>query len=488
MSNHTNVMEYLNYIDGGWVPSASGETVETRNPADQTEIIGKVQESTEADAKQAIAAAAAAQADWGDTPRPERGAILRETAELLAERKEALTETLVREEGKAWSESAGEIQRAVDIFYYYANKAAELGGEVKGSSSRDATLSTRLEPVGVVAAITPWNYPIAIPAWKLAPALAAGNAAIFKPASLTGAIAHDFVKCLDDAGLPDGVLNLVTGPGSEVGRVLSSDERIDAVSFTGSGKVGDIVYQNAAPDQKRVQLEMGGKNPTVVTESADVDEAVDIVSGGAFGVTGQACTACSRAIVVESQYEAFVDALVKHVESLEVGPGMDDPDVAPQVNQSELDGTLEYIDIGKEEGATLETGGQRLDTGAYEDGFFITPGVFSDVDPEMRIAQEEIFGPVLSVIPVTDFDKAVDVANGIEQGLSASVVTENLTKAHRFINEVEAGVVKTNKKTTGLEYHVPFGGMKASSSETYREQGDAGLDFYTISKTVYLNY
>jgi aldehyde dehydrogenase (NAD+) len=481
-------MEYLNYIDGGWVPSASGETVETRNPADQTEIIGKVQESTEADAKQAIAAAAAAQADWGDTPRPERGAILRETAELLAERKEALTETLVREEGKAWSESAGEIQRAIDIFYYYANKAAELGGEVKGSSSRDATLSTRLEPVGVVAAITPWNYPIAIPAWKLAPALAAGNAAIFKPASLTGAIAHDFVKCLDDAGLPDGVLNLVTGPGSEVGRVLSSDERIDAVSFTGSGKVGDIVYQNAAPDQKRVQLEMGGKNPTVVTESADVDEAVDIVSGGAFGVTGQACTACSRAIVVESQYEAFVDALVKHVESLEVGPGMDDPDVAPQVNQSELDGTLEYIDIGKEEGATLETGGQRLDTGAYEDGFFITPGVFSDVDPKMRIAQEEIFGPVLSVIPVTDFDKAVDVANGIEQGLSASVVTENLTKAHRFINEVEAGVVKTNKKTTGLEYHVPFGGMKASSSETYREQGDAGLDFYTISKTVYLNY
>ena len=480
--------ECLNYIDGEWVPSASGETTETRNPADRTDVVGEVQKSTEGDAERAIAAADTAQSGWGDTPGPERGAVLREAAELLAERTESLTETLVREEGKAWSEAAGEVQRAVDIFHYYAGKAADFGGEVKASSSPDTTLSTRREPVGVVAAITPWNYPIAIPAWKVAPALATGNAVVLKPASLTGAIAHDFVRCLDDAGLPDGVLNLVTGPGSEVGDALSTDERVDAVSFTGSGSVGDVVYRNAAPDQKRVQLEMGGKNPTVVTDSADVDDAVEIVSAGAFGVTGQACTACSRAIVVESQYEEFLDAVVDHVDSLEVGPGMEDPDVAPQVSRSELDGTLEYIEAGREAGATLETGGQVPDGDEHEDGFFVTPAVFGDVDPETRIAQEEIFGPVLSVIPVSDFDEAIEVANGVEQGLSASVVTDDLTEAHRFVDEVEAGVVKTNEKTTGLEYHVPFGGMKASSSETYREQGDAGLEFYTVSKTVYLNY
>jgi len=481
-------MEYTNLIDGEWVPSESGETIETRNPADRSEVVGTVQESTRADADRAIAAASEAQSDWGDTPGPERGAVLREAAELLAERKDDLTETLVREEGKTRAEAGGEVQRAVDIFYYYASKAADLGGEVKASSSRDATLSTRREPVGVVSAITPWNYPIAIPAWKIAPALAAGNAVVLKPASLTGAIAHDFAKCLDDAGLPDGVLNVVTGPGSTVGDALATDERVDAVSFTGSVGVGDVVYQNAAPDQKRVQLEMGGKNPTLVTESADVQEAVDIVGSGAFGVTGQACTACSRAIVHESVYEEFVDGIVAYAEDIEIGPGLEEPDMGPHVSEEELDSTLDYVDVGQKEGATLETGGERLTGGEYDDGYFVTPAVFSDVDPEMRIAQEEIFGPVLSVIPVSDFDEGIDVTNGVEQGLSASVVTDDLRQAHRFVDEADAGVVKTNEKTTGLEYHVPFGGMKASSSETFREQGDAGLDFYTISKTVYLNY
>jgi len=481
-------MEYTNLIDGEWVPSESGETIETRNPADRSEVVGTVQESTRADADRAIAAASEAQPDWGNTPGPERGAVLREAAELLAERKDDLTETLVREEGKTRAEAGGEVQRAVDIFYYYASKAADLGGEVKASSSRDATLSTRREPVGVVSAITPWNYPIAIPAWKIAPALAAGNAVVLKPASLTGAIAHDFAKCLDDAGLPDGVLNVVTGPGSTVGDALATDERVDAVSFTGSVGVGDVVYQNAAPDQKRVQLEMGGKNPTLVTESADVQEAVDIVGSGAFGVTGQACTACSRAIVHESVYEEFVDGIVAYAEDIEIGPGLEEPDMGPHVSEEELDSTLDYVDVGQKEGATLETGGERLTGGEYDDGYFVTPAVFSDVDPEMRIAQEEIFGPVLSVIPVSDFDEGIDVTNGVEQGLSASVVTDDLRQAHRFVDEADAGVVKTNEKTTGLEYHVPFGGMKASSSETFREQGDAGLDFYTISKTVYLNY
>ncbi|WP_254274492.1 aldehyde dehydrogenase family protein [Haloarcula marina] len=481
-------MKFNNFVNGEWVPAATGTTTESYNPAATDEVVGEIPESTEADADAAISAAAGAEADWADTPGTARGALLRESAELLAQRKDELTGTLVREEGKAWSEAAGEVQRAIDIFYYYASKAADLGGEVMASSNQDTTLSTRLEPVGVVAAITPWNYPIAIPAWKVAPALAAGNTVVLKPATQTGVIANEFVRCLSDAGFPDGVVNLVTGPGSTVGNALATDDRVDAISFTGSETVGDIVYQNAASDQKRVQLEMGGKNPTLVTDSADVEEAVDIVANGAFGVTGQACTACSRAIVHEEIYEEFVETLVDRVESLEIGPGSNDPDVAPHVSEDELEGTLEYVQIGQNEGATLETGGQRLTGGVYDDGYYISPAVFSDVEPEMRIAQEEIFGPVLSVIPVSDFEEGIDVVNGVEQGLSASVVTDDLRQAHRFVDEADAGIVKTNEKTTGLEYHVPFGGMKASSSETFREQGDAGLDFYTISKTVYLNY
>jgi aldehyde dehydrogenase (NAD+) len=477
-----------NYIDGEWVASESGETVESRNPADTTEVVGTVQQSTTADADAAITAASEAADEWAATPGPERGAILRAAGDILADRKEAITETFVSEEGKTRAEASGEVQRAIDIFHYYAGKASDIGGEVKESSSRDTSLYVRQEPVGVVSAITPWNYPVAIPAWKVAPALAAGNTVVLKPATPAAVTGGLLVEVLDEAGLPDGVLNFVTGSGSTLGPVLSTDERIDAVSFTGSESVGDIVYQNAAEDQKRVQLEMGGKNPTVVTESADLDEAVDIVGSGAFGVTGQACTACSRAIVHESVYDEFVDRISEYAESIEVGPGLEEPDMGPQVNESELDGTLEYIDIAENEGAELVAGGGRPDGEAYENGYFVEPTVFTDVDPEMRIAQEEVFGPVLAVIPVSDFDESIEVANGVEQGLSASVVTDDLTEAHRFVDEVEAGVVKTNEKTTGLELHVPFGGMKASSSETYREQGDAGLDFYTISKTVYMSY
>jgi aldehyde dehydrogenase (NAD+) len=477
-----------NYIGGEWVESESGNTIESRNPADTSEVVGEIQESTAEDVSRAIAAADDAASDWGNTPGPERGSILREAGAILEERKEELTETLVREEGKTRGEAGGEVQRAIDIFYYYAGKAADLGGEVKESSSPNTDLSVRQEPVGVVAAITPWNYPIAIPAWKVVPALAAGNAVVLKPATAAGVIGAAFVEAIDDAGIPDGALNFVTGPGSVVGTELSTDERVDAVSFTGSEFVGDIVYQDAAEDQKRVQLEMGGKNPTVVTDSADIDEAVDIVGTGAFGVTGQACTACSRAIVHEDVYDEFVEGITDYAASLEIGPGLESPDMGPQVNESELEGTLEYIDIAQDEGARLTTGGERLTDGEYENGYFVEPTVFADVEPDMRIAQEEVFGPVLSVIPVADFDEAIEVANGVEQGLSASVVTDDLTEAHRFVDEVEAGVVKANEKTTGLELHVPFGGMKASSSETYREQGDAGLDFYTITKTVYMNY
>ncbi|WP_435361769.1 aldehyde dehydrogenase family protein [Haloarchaeobius sp. DFWS5] len=477
-----------NFVNGEWQDTETGETFAVENPADTEDVIAHFQQSNAADTNRAIEAAAAAQDEWAETPAPERGEILKQTAQQLEARAEELTETLVREEGKARPEAAGEVQRAVDIFYYFAEKANDLGGDVKAASSTDSQLYTLGEPLGVAGLITPWNYPIAIPAWKLAPALVTGNTVVLKPASQAPNVARKLVECLESAGVPDGAVNFVTGPGSEVGTAICEHDAVDAISFTGSAAVGDIVYETAAEDQKRVQLEMGGKNPTVVTESADVEEAAEIVGSGAFGVTGQACTATSRAIVHDSVYDEFVQALVDYAESLSIGPGLDDYDVGPQVSASELDGTLSYIEVGQEEGATLEAGGGQPDETEYEDGHFVEPTVFSDVSPEMRIAQEEIFGPVVAVIPVSDFDEAVEVANDSRYGLSASVVTDDLRQAHRFVDDVEAGVVKVNEKTTGLELHVPFGGTKDSSSETYREQGDAGLDFFTTTKTVYLNY
>jgi aldehyde dehydrogenase (NAD+) len=481
-------MAYQNYIAGEWRDPTSGETTASRNPAAPSEIVGEVPKSDAAEATAAIDAATEARDVWASIPGPERGQVLRQTGSLLAERKNSITETLVREEGKTWSEASGEVQRAIDIFYYYAGKAADLGGAVKQSSSRDTSLYVRDEPIGTVSVITPWNYPIAIPAWKIAPALATGNTVIFKPATNTGVTAVRLVECFEDAGLPDGVLNLVVGPGSAVGDTLSGDKRVDGVSFTGSATVGDIIYRTAAENQTRTLLEMGGKNPTLVCADADLNEAVEIVGVGGFGVTGQACTACSRALVHTDIYDEFVSRLVDYAESIEIGPGLNDPGMGPQSSEDELRGTLDYIEAGIEEGATLETGGDRPDGEIFAEGYFVEPTVFSGVESAMTIAQEEIFGPVVAVIPVRGFDEGLEVANDIEQGLSASVVTDDLRKAHRFVDEVEAGVVKTNEKTTGLELHVPFGGMKGSSSETYREQGDRGLDFYTISKTVYMNY
>lgn len=476
-----------NYIDGEWETASTGETLEVVNPANPDEVVSSYQQSDEADANAAVAAADAAEDEWGATPGPQRGAILREAAKILDDRKDEVTDVLVAEEGKARGEAAGEVQRAIDIFYYFAGKTRDLGGDLKSASAPGKTLYTRREPVGVAALITPWNYPIAIPAWKLAPALAAGNTVAIKPASVAPGPAYEIVKALDEAGLPDGVVNLVTGPGSTVAGTFTDHEDVDAVSFTGSSQVGEMVYEQAATAGKRVQTEMGGKNPTVVASSADPQEAAEIVASGGFGTTGQSCTACSRAIVHEDVYDEFVDALVSEAESIEIGPG-NDYEMGPQVSESEVEGTLEYIGIAEDEGATLAAGGGEPDGEQCADGFFVEPTVFTDVESDMRIAQEEVFGPVVAVIEVSDFEEGVEVANDVEFGLSSSVVTDDHTEAKRFIDESEAGVVKVNEKTTGLELHVPFGGFKRSSSETWREQGDAGLDFYTISKTVYDSY
>lgn len=477
-----------NYVDGEWVAAETGDTVDVENPADTSEVVNTYPASSAADAEAAIEAADTAQDEWGAMPAPDRGAILRETGAILEERKEELTELLSREEGKTLSEAAPEVQRAIDIFYYYAEKAFDFGGTLKGASGGRTSVSTRKEPIGVAGLITPWNYPVAIPAWKIAPALATGNAVVIKPATQAPGPAHEIARALDEAGLPDGVFNLVVGAGSEVGSTITDHEDVDAVSFTGSSHVGHIVYDAATDDTKRAQAEMGGKNPTIVTNSADVDEAVDTVGAGAFGVTGQACTATSRAIVHESVYDEFVERIVEYAEAIDHGPGVEDPGMGPHVSEDELEGTLEYVDVAKTEGATHETGGERLEEGDLADGYFVSPVVFSDVTPDMRIFQEEVFGPVLAVTKVSDFDEAIDVANDSDYGLSASIVTNDLEEAHEFVDRIESGVAKVNEKTTGLELHVPFGGMKQSSTNTFREQGDAAIDFYTQIKTVYMNH
>lgn len=479
--------ERQNFIDGEWTGTDSGETFETTNPAAPDETVAIYPKSDESDAERAVEAAAAAQPEWAATPGPKRGRILTRASTALKERKSEITDLLVTEEGKTQAEAGGEVQRAIDIFDYYGAKARDREGTVKASSSQDTTLYTVDQPVGVAGLITPWNYPIAIPAWKIAPALATGNTIVHKPASLAPGVSLEIASAFEEAGLPDGVLNVVTGPGSSVGATFTEHDDVDAVSFTGSSAVGEQVYEEAAAAGKRVQTELGGKNPTIVSESADVEEAADIVAMGAFGVTGQACTACSRAIVHEDIHDEFVDAVIAQAETVEVGPGHD-YDMGPQVSEGELDGTIEYIERAQEQGNTLAYGGERLSGDRYGDGYFVEPTVFTDVDPGDTLACDEVFGPVLAVIEAEDFDEAMDIANDVEYGLSASIVTENYTEAKRFVKEIEAGVAKVNEKTTGLELHVPFGGLKRSSSETWREQGDAGMDFFTISKTVYENY
>ena len=475
------------FIDGERVGAADGETFATENPANTSETVAEYAYGGEEDAEHAVAAANEAQDGWESTPEPDRGAILRETAAILEDRKDEVTELLSHEEGKTLSEAAPEVQRAIDIFYYYGVKAFDDDGKRKGASGDRTSVYTTREPLGVAGLVTPWNYPVAIPAWKIAPALATGNAVVLKPASYAPGVANEIVEALDEAGLPDGVVSFVPGSGSEVGEVITTHDGVDAVSFTGSAEVGHHVYDQATSGKKRAQAEMGGKNPTLVTDSADVEEAVDVVAAGAFGVTGQACTACSRAIVHTDVSDEFVEGIVDYAESIEVGPGLEDPDMGPHVSEGELDSTLEYVDVGVNEGATLETGGERLDGDGYDDGYFVSPAVFTDVDPDMRLFQEEVFGPVLAVTEVESFEEGVEVANNSEFGLSASVVTDDLDEAHEFVDRTESGVAKVNEKTTGLELHVPFGGLKDSSTNTYREQGDEGIEFFTQLKTVYLN-
>ena len=472
-------------IGGEWVAASDHASFETRSPADPDDVLAVFPAATSADAAQAAAAAAEAFPAWRATPAPARGAILFRAAELLTERLDEVARTLTREEGKTLAEATGEVLRARDILRYYGGEGWRMGGDVLPPNAPDGMLFSRREPLGVVAAITPWNFPIAIPAWKLAPALVYGNTVVFKPASDTPLTALRLVECLVEAGLPAGVLNFVTGSGGVVGAALAGDSVVQGLTFTGSHDTGAHIYARATPHFARVQLEMGGKNPMIVLDDADVGLAVKLAVLGGFAFTGQSCTATSRVIVEEGIAERFAAELAEAANALNVGDGLDEGvQMGPAVSEAQLASDLDYVRVGEEEGAELLAGGGR----AGDRGHYLRPTVFDGVEVHSRLAQEEIFGPVVGIIRARDVDDAIFKANAVGYGLAASVVTNDLRRALTFVDRIEAGVVKVNEPTVGVALQAPFGGFKRSSANTFKEQGPSALDFYTRTKTVYITY
>jgi alpha-ketoglutaric semialdehyde dehydrogenase len=480
---------YENFIAGEFVPSAGGKRFTNTNPADTREEVASYPQSGADDTRKAIAAAQNAFEGWSRTTPIARGRILNKASQILESRKPELAELLTREEGKTLPESTGEVQRAVDIFRFFGGLSFTLGGQTIPHELPGNLLYTTRQPLGVVGLITPWNFPVAIPAWKMAPALVSGNAVIIKPASQAPALTLELAKALHEAGLPKGVLNVVLGDGRAVGGELATHPAVVALSFTGSYKVGTQIYQQLAQRMARAQMEMGGKNPTIVLADADLDLAATLVVKAGYGLTGQACTATSRVIVEKSVAAALTEKIAAKAKALKVGNGLTSGiEMGPAVNQQELDGNFEFIDGALKEGAELVCGGQRLKDGDLAHGFFMQPTLLTNVTPKMRIARDEVFGPVIAVMPVNDFDEALSVANGVDVGLSASIVTRDLKKAMLYTERIEAGVVKVNQISTGLALQAPFGGVKKSSSDTFKEQGAGAIDFYTRIKTVYLDY
>ncbi len=479
---------YRNFIAGQWIESRSGKTFPDVNPANIDETVGLFQASVPEDAVQACEAAAKVQPAWAALPAPRRGEYLFKAALTLENRMDQLAEEMTREEGKTLAESKAEVKRTINIFRYFAGEGARQFSQQIPSERENVFCYTMRKPLGVVLLITPWKFPSAIPAWKVAPALIAGNAVVLKPASLAPLSAFRLVEALHTAGIPAGVVNFVTGAGAAIGEALVTHPAVRALSFTGSCEVGGGLYERAAKRKIRVQLEMGGKNPTIVLKDSDLDYAADVLLNGAFFSTGQKCTACSRAIIEKPVYEALVEKLAEKTRKMKVGNGLEHGiDMGPAVDQAQLETDLRYIEIGKTEGARLVCGGKRITGGIYDKGYFIEPTIFADVTPEMRIAQEEIFGPVLALQTADDFEHAMRLANGSRFGLSASVVSRDLTRVHQFINGIEAGLITVNLPTAGVEYQLPFGGTKESSFGM-REQGPLALDFYTECRTVYLKY
>jgi len=476
-------------IGGEKIYPKGSKSLKDINPANVDEVVGVFPSLEREDIAYAVDVAAEAQTRWSSLPPPERGKVLVKAAQIMEDEAEELARILTREEGKTLAESRAEVWRAISIFRFYGVMGYRLKGEIVPSADPNTYLFTVREPLGVVSIITPWNFPIAIPSWKIAPALVCGNSVVFKPASYTPLIGYKIVEALHKAGLPPGVLNLVTGSGGEVGAELILNRKIAAISFTGSLQVGEEIRNHACINNIRIQLELGGKNPAIVLEDAELDKAVEMVVKGAFGLTGQACTATSRVIVSEKIAEQFERKLLERVKRIRVGNGLiEGVEMGPVVGEKEMNKILHYIEVGLNEGAKLVYGGKRLTGKEYDKGYYVEPTVFKDVSPGMKIAQEEIFGPVLALMHASGFDEAIEIANSTEYGLSATIFTTNLSKAFGFINRVQAGVVKINKPTTGIELQAPFGGYKKSSYGMIREQGEAAIEFYTKTKTVYVGY
>ena len=478
----------LNYIGGAWEESTSRQHVRDVNPARSSESLGDATVSTPADVVRAIDAAAAAYQDWRHTPAPQRGDMVRKAADLMELRRVELARLLTQEEGKTLPESLAEVDRAVANVRFASGQGTRLGGETIPSTQRGTFIYTVRDPLGVVACITPWNFPVAIPAWKIAPALVAGNTVVFKPATLTPLCAAHVVQCFVDAGVPNGVLNMVLGPGDALSRAIVDDERVKAISFTGSNAVGRRLYAQAAQRLCKVQLEMGGKNAVIVMDDADLEKAAESVAGGAFGATGQRCTATSRAVVMRSRLVDFTELLAAKADTWRAGDGLTDGvRLGPIVDDTQLRKVRERIEAGKREGARVVRDGSAPSKPELKAGYFVEPTIFADVDSNMSVAQEEIFGPVVSIIPANDFESALAVANSVGYGLSTSIYTRDLNTAFRYAEESEAGMLHVNIPTVGGEAQVPFGGVKDSGFGD-RECGTAAFDFFTEQRVVYVGY
>lgn len=480
--------EYRNFIGGEWVAGTGGDWIEVRNPADTDEVLGVVPASTTADAQAAIAAARDAFPKWAGLTPPERGRVLHRAANLLEAKTDEWATLLTSEEGKTRLEAQREVVRSVELLRYFAGEAWRVGGDMLPADTPHTLLYSTRVPLGVVTIITPWNFPLSIPVWKIAPALVVGNAVVFKPASATPIMAIKLVELLHEAGLPAGVLNVVTGAGGALGDALVTDPRVDGVSFTGSYAVGHALYQKTAPRMTRTHLEMGGKNPVIVAADADLDKAVQIVAAGGFGLTGQACTATSRVIVERAVVREFTARFVAAASKLKVGPGLADGiQMGPAVSKGQRQTDLEYVTIARDEGAQVLVGGGAPEGSGYARGHFVLPTVLGGVRPDMRIAQEEVFGPVVGVIEAGDLEEAFAIANNTTYGLSAGIVTTDLRQAIRFAERSEAGMVKVNQGTVGASIQAPFGGFKNSGSGMFREMGKGAIEFFTKIKTVYID-
>lgn len=480
--------KFQNFIGGKWIDAQSGETFENRNPANWDEVIGTFPKSGKADVDEAVKAARKAYESWRLVPAPKRGDILRRVGDLMVARKEELARQMTREMGKVLAETRGDVQEGIDTAYYAATEGRRLFGHTVPSELPNKFNMAIRVPIGVAGIITPWNFPMAIPTWKIFPALLCGNTIVFKPASDTPASAHSLVEILLEAGVPEGVINIVHGGGSDVGMAIVSHPEVDLISFTGSTGVGKKISAVASETLKRVSLELGGKNAQLVMPDANMELALDGVLWGAFGTTGQRCTATSRLILHEAIHDEFLAMLVKRIEKLRLGDGLQDGvDVGPCVNEGQRRTVQTYVDIGLQEGAILQAGGAIPSDPALKKGWFYKPTVFSNVKPDSRIAQEEIFGPVLSVIKVRSLDEGIAILNNTIYGLSSAVYTANVNDAFKAIRDIKAGITYINAPTIGAEAHMPFGGVKQTGNG-HREGGWAVYDFYSEWKTVYVDY